>query len=673
MRHTFTYYALFCALWQLSCGDLLSSKTEQLPAVVVATQEQIDTLQVVANRYVVLFKSLPGLEQAAFVGYHDETVYFSPFLNEKYHYDAGIKDIRLISAVELPSLQEETQTPLTTLNWQQPPPPPTGIIAEVRFASNELAAAHLQYWQEQGDIYFAEPVYVSLVREEPELSPETPIGFDALHAEYNAYQMNEGGDYWWHKEIKLADAMATIAQATNSSSSNYHSWDHLDEDKDKKNSENHTIIAVFDSGIDYEHKALKQRMYDFGDTIPDLACYRNKKRDGKPTKEDGEPNIGEDKYGCNTTDPMKGRLGDGRARPWGTNKEGMENKSVACPSGRDKNGNDVGFAACPHGTHVAGIIAADGKVGEVGCNTAGVCPFCKILNIRVLAGVGEGGPDGSRVGGVTDTSILNGLKYVHELWRRKIEVRIINASIGKFHRSRAVALLIKNLKDMSSPDGGQGVLVIGAAGNEDTMARTYPAALDDVLAVSATGANGEKSKFSNFGMWVDIAAPGGNTNHKICSTIPGNRYRGEAGTSMATPVVAGVAGLMVAVWKKKLSAKEIENRLLFNTDPEKLYPKQKEGGNAPHNNQNETYYLAKLEHVEHPVPLLGFGLLDAEAAVKGGFRPAAKKIIENDPIDRVDLASCGAIGIPVAALPSSLLLLLPLLLMLRYRCRSSCI
>ncbi len=667
MRYTTIHYALFCAWWQLSCADLPSRQHQPLPAVVIATPEQIDTLQVVANRYIVLFRSLPGLERAAFTGYHAESVYFSPFLNEKYHYDAGIKDIRLISAVELPSWQEEAGTPLAILNWQQAPRPPTGIITEVQFADNELAAAHLQHWQARGDIYFAEPVYVSLIREEmeapeteneveaPETEGENLTGYDALHARYNSYQVDDGG-YWWHKEIKLADALSNVAEAASNSDANYLSWAEVSK------VENQTIIAVFDSGIDYEHPALKEMMFkfsDYGTTVPDLACYAGN-------------NVGEDQHGCNTTNPEKGKLGDGQARPWGTNKGWAAKRDAkvggACPVG-DAEGNE--FAACPHGTHVAGIIAADGNVGRGSCSTAGVCPFCKIINIRVLAGVGADGPEESTVGGVTDTSILNGLKYVHELWLKKIEVRVINASIGKFHRSRAVALLIKNLKKMSSTDGGQGVLVVGAAGNEDTMARTYPAALDDVLAVSATGANGEKSDFSNFGMWVDIAAPGGNTNHKICSTIPGKSYRGEAGTSMATPVVAGVAGLMVAVRKEEMSSDDIRDRLLFNSDPDKLYPKPTDGKD-PVNNKNETYYYAKLEHVEHPVPLLGFGLVDAEAALRGGYVEAAKKMIDNDPIDRVSLASCGTIAIPAGSYPLALLLLLPLLLALRYRCRSSC-
>ena len=649
MHSNSTYYALFFALWQLSCGSLAPHPSEPLPAVVIATQEQIDTLQVVANRYIVLFKSLPGLEQASFVGYRAETVYFSPFLNEMYHYDAGIKDIRLISAVELPALQDNALIPPNMLSWQQASHAPTAIITEVRFASNELAAAHLQRWHEQGDIYFAEPVYVSLVKQTPDEAPaETLTGYGGLHARYNGYQTDASGYFWWHEEIKLADALSNIVQ----NSEKYQSWSEVTKTK--------TIIAVFDSGVDYEHPALQDKMFSFsnyGMTKPDLAC-------------------GNDINGCNTTNPEKGELGDGRSRPWGTNQSGIKvwggtKEGGACPSG-----DAVGFASCSHGTHVAGIIAADGKVGagaaSGGCETAGVCPFCRILNIRVLAGVGADGPEQSRVGGVTDTSILNGLKYVYELWSKQVEVRIINASIGKFHRSRAVALLIKNLKTRSSADGGRGVLVVGAAGNEDTMARTYPAALDDVLAVSATGASGRKSKFSNFGMWVDIAAPGGSNMQKICSTVPGKGYRTEAGTSMAAPVVAGVAGLMVAVSKQKLSAREIEDRLLFSSNPRKLYPDEERDKDLFKDNQNSTHYLAKLDHTEHPVPLLGFGLLDAEGAVSGKVVNLAKEIINNDPVDRVDIASCGTINTPASPYPSAFLLLLPLLLMLRHRCRSSC-
>ena len=663
IRNT-TYYAFLVALWQLSCGDLRHQRVaEALPAVIIATQKQVDTLQVVANRYIVVFKTQPGLEQATFVGYRAETSYFSSFLNAKYHYDAGIKDIRMISAIELPSLAEESTTPLTTLNWQTPPRTAAGIITEVHFASNELAAAHLQQWQERGDIHFAEPVYISSLTSNHEGGNTPPAeepltGYAAMAEEYSKYQQENSDSYWWHKEIKLADAMQEIAAAAPPRSNIYRKW------SDAATSSNRPIIAVFDSGIDYEHPALRERMFRRGDSSTnwDLGC-------------------GNDVHGCNTTNPKKGMLGDGQARPWGTNEswaKRLKNKvGGACPSSDPAPGTKkIPFSSCSHGTHVAGIIVADGSIPGKRCDAAGVCPLCRILNIRVLSGVGVDGPEHSRFGGVTDTSILNGLKYVYELWANNIDVRIINASIGKFHRSRAVALLISKLKKQSSKTaGGRGVLVIGAAGNEDTMARTYPAALKDVLAVAATGANGIKSQFSNFGMWVDIAAPGGSTNNSICSTVPGAKYKGQAGTSMSTPVVAGVAGLMIAVTNDELDANEVEDALLFNSDPCKLYPGkdnpietcQDEESQAA---ANTKYYLTKLDNTKNPVPLLGYGLLNALNTIKRDRNSAAYFVNIDQYEQRIDLTSCATLATSSASPLLLLLLPLPLLLLLRRRCRS---
>src|SRR5690606_6902827 len=107
---------------------------------------------------------------------------------------------------------------------------------------------------------------------------------------------------------------------------------------------------------------------------------------------------------------------------------------------------------------------------------------------------------------------------------------------GKFVRSRSVGLLLRVLKEKKS------ALVIGAAGNEDSMAQEYPAAFSDAIAVSAVDEDLRKVAFSNFGRWVDIAAPGSN----IISTLPGEGAGSKSGTSMAAPLVSGVAGLMLA-------------------------------------------------------------------------------------------------------------------------------
>ena len=100
-------------------------------------------------------------------------------------------------------------------------------------------------------------------------------------------------------------------------------------------------------------------------------------------------------------------------------------------------------------------------------------------------------------------------------------------------------------------DGNQtgpmrGGLCIFASGNESTSSKCYPSAYEDVLAVSALGPDFKIASYSNYGDWVDIAAPGGDDYWEIYSTLPGNDYEFYSGTSMATPHVTGVAALIVA-------------------------------------------------------------------------------------------------------------------------------
>ena len=124
---------------------------------------------------------------------------------------------------------------------------------------------------------------------------------------------------------------------------------------------------------------------------------------------------------------------------------------------------------------------------------------------------------------IEDAAIIAGLAYLSGFTVDGDPlVRVINASFGKFQESRNVGLFIEALKNF-----GKGVLMVAAAGNEDTMKEQFPAAFEDVVAVSnvqSDAGSPKKSRSSNFGMWVDISAPGsGNCirGEGILSSIPG--------------------------------------------------------------------------------------------------------------------------------------------------------
>lgn len=189
-----------------------------------------------------------------------------------------------------------------------------------------------------------------------------------------------------------------------------------------------------------------------------------------------------------------------------------------------------------HGTHVAGIAGANTNNGQ---GVAGVCWGCDLLAVKVLDAGGSG----------SDSQVADGIKYAAD-WGAAFGKRtVINLSLGGPDPSSILA-------DAVAYAQNRGALIVAAAGNENTNALFYPAAYPGVIGVSATDANDQKAVFSNYGSYVDLAAPGVG----ILSTIPGG-YRWLDGTSMAAPHVAGVAGL---VWSRQptLTAQEVCSVLL---------------------------------------------------------------------------------------------------------------
>jgi thermitase len=202
------------------------------------------------------------------------------------------------------------------------------------------------------------------------------------------------------------------------------------------------------------------------------------------------------------------------------------------PTVNDRNG---------HGTHVAGIAAA---VTNNGRGIAGLGFDSVLMNGKVLGDNGSG----------TWSWVASGI-----IWAADNGARVINMSLGGTSHSATV-------EDAVNYAWGRGVVLVAAAGNSNTSTLTYPAAYVNVIAVAATDRNDARATFSNFGVWVDVAAPGVD----ILSTFPrsgrSDRYHWMSGTSMASPFVAGLAGLVwTTPWGTSNTA--VRDRIQATVDP----------------------------------------------------------------------------------------------------------
>jgi len=249
-------------------------------------------------------------------------------------------------------------------------------------------------------------------------------------------------------------------------------WDHLNHNGIYPGGTQDVVVAVIDSGVDYHHEELAANMWVNPGEIPDNGIDD----DGNGFKDDIHGASVVSNPTLHTGDPI------------------------------DQHG---------HGTHVAGIIAAQGFNGKGGVGVA--------FNVRIMA------VRAAQYSGVlTVDDIAEGILYAVDNG-----AEVINMSFGGYQRSQII-------EDALEVALNQAVLV-AAAGNDSLWigeAPFYPAALPYVLGVEASTPDGLLADFSNYG--YDIRAPG----VSIYSTLPGNQYAAWSGTSMATPVVSGVAALM---------------------------------------------------------------------------------------------------------------------------------
>jgi thermitase len=174
------------------------------------------------------------------------------------------------------------------------------------------------------------------------------------------------------------------------------------------------------------------------------------------------------------------------------------------------------------GTFVAGIAAA---MGDNGIGTIGVAPRCVLMNGKVLGDDGRG----------LTSSIARGID-----WALSSGAKVICMGFSSDRPSGILERLLNRTWD-------QGVVLVAATGYSDKSTPTYPAAYSHCLSVTATDAHDARFARSDFGPWVNVAAPGEN----ILSTLPNvpnawgmQGYGRGSGPSMSAGFVAGLAGLV---------------------------------------------------------------------------------------------------------------------------------
>lgn len=313
-------------------------------------------------------------------------------------------------------------------------------------------------------------------------------------------------------------------------------------DVQKGNSE--TVVAIMDSGVDVAHPDLAANIWVNEAEIP----------------------------GNGIDDDLNGYIDDINGWNFAEN-----NASLLQSTG--------GFEGWEHGTHVAGII---GAVADNGIGTAGVCPSCKLMVLKIFKPFDTDGD------GVKDTMVgdlaaeLKALDYAI-----RMGADVVNGSFGgSIVSSRAERAKIKQAVDA-------GITMVFAAGNEngdndllipgldfnddevpDMLSPAYPASYDlpGIISVAATNdadQNGFQSACfmilgsaewpCSFTSWghdsVDVSAPGVD----IISTLPNNSYAAYDGTSMAAPAVAGVAAL-VAAEHPEYSPAQVINAIMNSVD-----------------------------------------------------------------------------------------------------------
>lgn len=285
-----------------------------------------------------------------------------------------------------------------------------------------------------------------------------------------------------------------------------------------------------------------------------------------------------------------------------------------------------------HGTHVAGTIAGYGSV------MSGVGEDLKILTVKIPA----------KNGMFYESAVVNGIYWsvggdVPGVPTNIHPAKVLNMSFGvDLEPGKEIDYCDEALQEAVFYARKKGAVLAVAAGNDNVWEHyNAPAVCNGTIKVASTGPEGLRSYFSNYGPGITLAAPGGDKRYgtagAILSTVnPGGGYNGSGydfyqGTSMASPHVAGVAGLIFAASSKDLKAEQVEQILYVtthdfgkSTDSNKSCVGKKPCGHGILNAENAIKAVQNDYDVLFSAPPL--------ALLKNKVCSAGKLQVENKPI-----------------------------------------
>ncbi|GEM_PF-1548006 len=275
---------------------------------------------------------------------------------------------------------------------------------------------------------------------------------------------------------------------------------HAPEGWDIEKGDPNVVIAIPDTGVDWDHPDLADHIWiNSGEDL-----NGNHHFDNYPANQGGDiDNIDNDNNGY--VDDVLG---------W----DWVNNAGIFCTDADCDNEDNNPMDYVGHGTHCSGIAAAvtDNDIGVAGLDWNGT-----IMPLRI-------GYQYLWILGVVQMDwAASAINYATEKG-----AKVISCSWGS-ENTGGIGAAVDNAV-------AHGVLIFSAAGNSNNQQASYLCSREDVISVAATDQDDHKASFSSYGTWVDVSAPGVH----IYSTVFNNSYTYFDGTSMASPLAAGLAGLV---------------------------------------------------------------------------------------------------------------------------------